>query len=119
MGNVAARLRIWQTTTILGGLLLAGAAVFSGSIAAPAADTPCPARPAAPGGAADPPVPPLADYYLTPVPSPVLPSEEPLRRLPGPSMVEVRGEPYRYAYYVNGTRQTIHGMGYNVAYRLW
>ena len=109
---------------VLGGALLAASALLVGStLVQPSGNTPCPATPASPSAAAgtptDPPVPPLADYYFTPVPSPVLPSAEPLRRMPGPSVVEVRGEPYRYAYYVNGARQTIHGMGYNVAYRLW
>ncbi len=115
--------RRWRAGA-LGGLLLAASALLVGSsLVQTGSNTPCPAAPAtataAGGTPTDPPVPPLADYYFTPVPSPVLPSAEPIRRMPGPSTVEVRGEPYHYTYYVNGTPQTIHGMGYNVAYRLW
>jgi hypothetical protein len=108
----------------LGGVMLGASALLVGEGPAQVpGNTPCPAdaASASPSGTAttDPPVPPLADYYFTPVPSPVLPSAEPVHRMPGPSVVEVRGEPGHYAYYVNGAPQTIHGMGYNVAYRLW
>jgi hypothetical protein len=115
--------RAWRggmlASMVLGGSLLLAA----GGLGQLGGSVPCPATPVAggtSGGApSDPPVPPLADYYFTPVATPVLPRTEPVRRLPGPSVVEVRGEPYHYAYYVNGTRQTLRGMGYNVAYRLW
>ncbi len=96
----------------------------------PTAIMPCPA----PSGAlstaletvADPPVPTPVSGWGTPlpadaVPTPtaVLPSSAPARAAAGPSVVEVRGEPYDYKYYVNGEPVVIRGMGYNVAYRAW
>jgi hypothetical protein len=113
----------WRLGALGGALLAASIMLVGSSLVQTGGNTPCPVPAAAAGApagtATDPPVPPLVDYYLSPVPSPVLPSAEPLRRMPGPSVVEVRGEPYHYTYYVNGAPQPIHGMGYNVAYRLW
>jgi len=113
----------WRVGALGGALVVASLLLVGSALVQTTNNTPCPPMPPTPNAAAgtptDPPVPPLADYYFTPVPSPVLPAAEPLRRMPGPSVVEVRGEPYKYAYYVNGARQTLRGMGYNVAYRLW
>jgi beta-galactosidase/beta-glucuronidase len=49
----------------------------------------------------------------------VLPSAAPVRTAGAPSIVEVRGEPYRYTYHVNGRPALVRGIGYNVAYRGW
>lgn len=67
----------------------------------------------------DPAIPPLADFYRTPLPLPVLPSADPMPTSGAPSLVEVRGQPGQYSYYVNGQPVVFHGVGYNVAYRLW
>jgi hypothetical protein len=104
-------------------LVCASAVIVGDGLSQQVVGLPCPetsgSQTAPVGALSDPPVPPLVDYYNTPVPSPVLPAAEPLHRPPGPSVVEVRGEPYKYAYYVNGARETVRGMGYNVAYHLW
>jgi beta-galactosidase/beta-glucuronidase len=107
---------------LLGVLALASLALLGAGAAQSTPGAPCApaaARPAVVPAPTDPPVPPLADFYLTPYPSPVIPSGNPLPTAAGPSRVEVRGEPYHYTYTVNGAPAVLRGMGYNVAYRFW
>src|SRR5579885_3080602 len=104
-------------SALAGGLALFCVLLLSGSAGPSSAGGFCPAATGA--APTDPPVPPLADFYLTPHPLPDLPSPSPVPTTAGPSIVEVRGEPYNYTYYVNGARELLRGMGYNVAYRFW
>lgn len=107
---------------LVGGLL-AVILLASQSPAQSVGNLPCPgtaaAPPAPPASATPPVVPPPDTGPVPPTPTAVLPGVEPLRPVGAPSTVEVRGEPYHYAYYVNGTRSFLQGIGYNVAYRAW
>jgi Glycosyl hydrolases family 2, TIM barrel domain len=106
-------------------VLIAAACAVGLGAGAHADHSPLPCAAARPAGSApavmptEPPIPPLADYYVTPLPLPVLPPAAPPPGMGRPSRVEIRGDPYHYAYYVDGTAQTFRGVGYNVAYRLW
>ena len=110
-------------SALAGGLALICIMLLGGSAGPGRSTAFCPAAGSAPRTAGpaptDPPIPPLADYYLTPHPLPDLPSPSPAPVAGPPSVVEVRGEPYHYAYYVNGAPELLQGMGYNVAYRFW
>ncbi|HZU07747.1 MAG TPA: glycoside hydrolase family 2 TIM barrel-domain containing protein [Chloroflexota bacterium] len=98
-------------------LALRGSAMPSGS--SEPCSAPSPGAVGATAPATSPPVPTPTDNYTTPTPTAVLGRAEPVPVASGPAMVEVRGEPYRYAYYVNGVREVLRGIGYNVAYRAW
>ena len=126
VGLTVADARRRQARWVAMSVLLVAAAGAVGLVAgAKAEQSPSPCAAALAAGIAlavtptEPAIPPLADYYLTPRPLPMLP---PAASPPGvgrPARVEVRGDPYHYSYYVDGTAQVLRGVGYNVAYRLW
>jgi beta-galactosidase/beta-glucuronidase len=95
----------------------------AGGPAQPAGPLSCPGvtpgQPVAAASATSPAVPTPAPLSAPATPTAVLAGAEPVRTAGAPSVVEVRGAPYHYAYYVNGTRAQVRGIGYNVAYRAW
>ena len=123
--SVAARRGARLSAGLLTGAIVAGACLVlvAASAAQPAGNEPCPGtasgQTSAQASATSPAVPTPAPVNAPATPTAVLAGGEPVRAASERSVVEVRGVPYQYAYYVNGARTQVRGMGYNVAYRAW